>query len=289
MNPSKANDRVAAAVSLAGVGLGLYWMFTYSGPYRYLAELQLKWFGSYVPKLTVILIVLAFLGIAAIAKLVLRGAERPAPAMPQGYVGTSPASGVTGTPVGGGNSLLASPYMRLWFLVIPLGMGGYLYFNAAQAGELQQLQVQDFDEGRVTSRVLYADVRGHLSGKYMIKDNYMYIPMLDSATSGQAHVLIGVDKNKAKTYLQAQADGTFAVRGMAQRDLEAEVRVAFQKHQIPLAENCWVVRAGRDPMSDRKFALFLIALSAVLGAGLGGWLAYKNKQNVAPQPVRANP
>ena len=287
MNANKANDKTAIAVSLVGIGAAFYWMFTYSGPYRFLAELQLKWFGWYVPKLTLILIVLGFLGVAGAVKVVFRGAERPAPAMPQAGMASAAGSGVAANPVTG-NAVVLSPYGRMWFLLIPLVMGGYFYFNATQAGELQQLQVQDFDGGRVTSRVLYADVRGHLSREYMIKDKYMYIPMLESANSGPAHVLIGVNKDKTKTYLQAQGDGVFAVRGIVQRDLEGDVRVAFEKNHIPLAENCWVVHTGRSPKSDRDVALFLIGLTALMAAGLGGWLAYKNKKSTASQPVRVN-
>lgn len=286
VNP-KLNDKMAVVVSLAGVGLALYWMFTYSGPYRFLAELQLKWFGWYVPKLTVIVIAMGFLGIAALAKVLFRGAERPAPSMPQANTGTNPGAGVAAKSSDDRNVLLLSPYLRLWFLVIPLGMGAYFYFNATQAGELQQLQVQDFDGGRVKSRVIYADVRGHLSRNYMMKDDYMYIPMLDSAAPGPAHVLIGVDKKQTKTYLQMQSDGMFVVRGMVQRDLEGDVRVAFEKDGIPLAQNCWVVHTGRDPRGDRMIGLIVIGLTAVFGVGFGGWLIHRNKRRLtAAQPVQ---
>jgi hypothetical protein len=52
MNSNQPKDKLAIAVSIVGLALGFYWMFTYSGPYRYLAEWQQKWLGWYAPKLT---------------------------------------------------------------------------------------------------------------------------------------------------------------------------------------------------------------------------------------------
>jgi hypothetical protein len=288
MNASNTKDKTAIAVSIVGVGLALYWMFTYSGPYRYLAEWQLKLFGAYVPKLTVLAIAMGFLGIAAVVKVLFRGAERPAPSLPPGSSAAAVGAGGFAQPNSvAGNAWLSSPYVRLWFLLIPVGLGAYFYFNASQAGELQQLQVQDFGRGQVKSRVLYADVRGRLSRKYIMKDSYMYIPMLESAPTGSepAYVLIGVDKTKTKKYLQIQPDATFLVRGMVQRDLEGDVRVAFEKSGMPLADTCWVVHTGRDPKSDRQMGLILMAIGVVLAAGIGSWLSYKSKKSAAPQPV----
>jgi hypothetical protein len=294
VNANQPKDKLAVGVSVVGVGLALYWMFTYSGPYRYLAEWQQKWFGWYVPKLTVLVIVMGFVGIAAVVKVMFRGAEQPAPTLPQGSASTVSGIGIALRPnSGAGNGWLVSPYARLWFLVIPLVMGGYFYFNAAQAGELQQLSVQDFDGGQVKSRILYAEVRGRLSRKYMMKDTYMYIPMLEPVVSGTpassrpAHVLVGVDKAQTKKYLQVQADNTFVVRGMVEKGPEGDVRAAFEKNGISLAETCWVVHTGRDPKGDRKLGLILMAISGLLAAGLGSWLSQRSKKNAAAQPMQA--
>ena len=281
MSANKLNDKTAIVVSLLGVGASLYWMFTYSGPYRYLAELQLKLFGWYVPKLTMLVIVLGFLAIAAVIKAIFRGAERPAPTMPQPQT-TAPAQPATAPAAN------LPPYWRVAFFVVPLGLGCWMYFNAVQAGQLRQLNVADFGNGRVTSRVLYADIRGHLGESYMMKDNYYYIPMLASDGSPErAHVLIGVNKNQIKNYLHRDADGSFNVRGMVDRNLEGDMRAAFEKNKIPLAETVWVLHTGRDPVSDQKLGLGLIGFSIVVGALLGVLLANRAKKAALAQPAPA--
>ena len=296
MNTNQPKNKMAIAVTIVGLGLAFYWMFTYSGPYRYLAEWQQKWFGWYVPKLTMLVIVMGFVGIAALVKAVFRGAERPAPTLPQdNWSSGSGMAGALNPSSSASNAWLTSPYARLWFLAIPLGMGAYFYFNAAHAGELKQLQVEDFSGGQVKARVLYAEVRGHLSRKYIMKDNYMYIPMIETlqpissgaaaTASAPTHVLIGVDKNQTKKYIRMDADSYFVVRGMAETGPEGDVRAAFEKSGIPLAETCWVVHTGRDPKSDRQLGLILMAGSGVLGAVLGGWLSQRSKKNAAAQAV----
>src|SRR5579864_539006 len=124
MSILQANKKTDIAVAVGMLGASFYWMFTYSGPYRYLAELQLKWFHQYVPKLTLLAIMAGLLALLALAKAVLRGAERPAPSMPQL---NSPAMAASvGTSTGqSASDLFASPFWRLWFLAIPLIMGGY--------------------------------------------------------------------------------------------------------------------------------------------------------------------
>jgi hypothetical protein len=227
----------------------------------------------------VLIIVLGFLAIAAGVKLIFRGAERPAPTMPQPQAALPQTSAVA--------AVNLASYWRAALFLVPLGLGCWMYFNAAQAGQLRQLEVTDFDNGRVTSRVVYADVRGHLGESYMMKDSYYYIPMLVSEGSSQpAHVLVGVNKNQLKSYLHQDADGSFNVRGMAERNLAGDMRVAFEKNNIPLADNVWVLHTGRNPVTDQKFGLALIAFSVVVGALLGAFLAYRAKKSAAPQPAR---
>ena len=50
---------------------------------------------------------------------------------------------------------------------------------------------------------------------------------------------------------------------MVDRNLEGDMRVAFEKNKIPLADTVWVLHTGRNPASDQKFGLGLIAFSVV--------------------------
>src|SRR5436190_982229 len=56
---------------IATMGLTFYFMFTYTGPFKWIAELQLKWMESYSEKLTfVVTMLVLFVPLAVLWKFV---------------------------------------------------------------------------------------------------------------------------------------------------------------------------------------------------------------------------
>jgi len=281
MNPeTPKNSRLAAVAVAAMVGITLYWTFTYSGPYRYLAELQLKWMGYYVPKLTAMVIILGFLAIAGVIKVILRGAERPVPGPANGPVAAVPVT----------NTAVPQPwlqYVRYAAPLIVVGIGGWMYFNGTQAGGLQQLTAVDFGSGKPQSRIVYADVRGHLSRTYRSKESYLYIPMYTEA-NGKAPVrlVVGVNERDANKRLHAEADGSVIVRGIADKGLEGDVKYAFEKNGMSVADTVWVVHAGRAPGDDRMAGTIMMAIGVALAGLFFAVDSYKKRKNAAMRPVQ---
>lgn len=281
MNPEtpKTNKFVTAAV-IAMVGTTLYWTFTYSGPYRYLAELQVKRLGYYVPKLTAMAILLSFLAIAGVIKVVLRGAERPVP---------GPASApVAAIPVN--NAAVPQNWLRYVRYAAPLivvGFGGWMYLNGTQAGNLQQLTAVDFESGKLQSRIVYADVRGHLSNTYLSKENYLYIPMYTEEKGKlPVRLVVGVNERDANKRLRADADGSITVRGIADKGLEGDVKYAFEKNGMAVADTVWVVHAGRAPGDDRMAGLIMMAIGVALAGVFFAVDSYKKRKSAAVSPIQ---
>lgn len=281
MNPGnpKAN-KLAAAAMLGTVAITLYWTFTYSGPYRYLAELQLKWFGYYVPKLTAIVIILGFLLIAALLKVVFRGAERPVPGAANTPTPTMP----------GFRPAAPQPwlqYVRYAGPVIVLGIGVWAYYNGTHAGSLQQLSALDFQNGNLQGRIVYADVRGHLSDMYLVQEHYLYIPMTADGKEGSpVRLLVGVNENQMKKYLHREDDGTFTVRGVADKGLQGDLKYAFEKNGMTVAEPAWVVHTGRAPGDDRTIGMVLAGLSIVFAGLIFAFDSYKKRKNATVRPLQ---
>lgn len=281
MNPgTPKNNKVAAVAVVASVGITLYWAFTYSGPYRYLAELQLKWMGYYVPKLTVMVIILGFLAIAGLIKLVLRGAERPVPGPANAPAATVPAN----------NAAVPQTwqqYVRYTAPLVVVGFGGWMYFNGTQAGSLQQLTAVDFESGKLQSRIVYADVRGHLSGTYLSKENYLYIPMYTQANGkSPVQLVVGVNEKDADKRLHVETDGSVTVRGIADKGLEGDVKYAFEKNGMIVADTVWVVHVGRAPGDDRIAGLVMMAIGVLL-AGLFFLIdSYRKRKKAAASPIQ---
>lgn len=281
MNPEtpKTNKLVPAAVVVM-VGITLYWTFTYSGPYRYLAELEVKWLGYYVPKLTAMVIILGFLLIAGAIKVVLRGAERPVPGSANGAATAAPAN----------NAAVPQPWMQYVRYIAPLivvGFGGWMYFNGTQAGNLQQLTAVDFASGKLQSRIVYADVRGHLSRTYLSKENYLYIPMYTEANGKfPVRLVVGVNEKEANRRLHVEPDGSVTVRGVADKGLEGDVKYAFEKNGMAVADPVWVVHTGRAPGDDRIAGTIMMAIGVALAGVFFAVDKYKKRKNTAVAPVQ---
>src|SRR6266487_5391751 len=57
----KELSRPALVGTIALVAISFYFMFTYTGPFQWLAELQLRWMNSYSEKFTLLLTMLVLI------------------------------------------------------------------------------------------------------------------------------------------------------------------------------------------------------------------------------------
>jgi hypothetical protein len=225
-------------------------------------------------------------------KLLFRGAERPVPGMPTVPIAT-PAIAPTAIPA------TAIQEAERWqrycrysvMYAAPLflfGTGAHSYYNGTHVGSLQQLSAADFQSGKLQARLAYADVRGHLSGHYLSKNYYLYIPMASEKNSASpVQLLVGVNENEKQKYLHRETDGTFIVRGVADKGLPGDVKYAFEKNGVAVANPVWVVHAGRDPSSDRTSGLVMMGLGIVVAGLVFSWQSYRKRKRAAAQPVQA--
>lgn len=175
MNPVKPQiSRAVVLVMLLLGGITSYWMFTYSGPYRYVAELQMNWFGSYSRADTVGIVALGWVVVTGAIKLVLTGPDRD---MSRRFHTLTRTPAVAWAEIKAAIPESAPRFIRFTAVFSLLGIGGWAYYNGTHAGSLQQLNAVDFQSGKVQARVVYAEVRGHLSKDYVSSDYYLYIPM----------------------------------------------------------------------------------------------------------------
>jgi hypothetical protein len=291
------NGKWIALAGLALLGLTFYWMFTYSGPYRYLAELQLQWFGSYDRNITCLLVLsglifgslFGLLGLVVTTKFLFHGAEGLVPGMPT-------ASAATPDPAIQMVERWRRNLLPVFLYGIPLvlfGIGAYSYYNGTHEGNLRQLTAADFQSGKLQARPVYADVRGHLSDQYISKDYYLYFAMTSEAnTASPAPLLVGVGENEAAKCLHREADGTYTVRGVADKGLiglgqEGDVKYAFEKIGIALADPVWVVRAGRDPSNDRMVGLSVMGGAVIFAALAFAWLSQQKRKRAASPAMQA--
>jgi hypothetical protein len=230
--------------------------------------------------------------IAAIQAFLLKGAEMPAPGMPAAAADTRVAANDSQEPQLPYLPLpfLWSRYIQYIFILLAcfviLGMGAYRYYNGTHAGSLRQLSAADFQSGKLQSRLVYAEVRGHLNKPYLSKDNYLYLPMTtEENATGPVTLVVGINENEIRKYVHREADGTYGVRGIADKRLEGDVKYAFEKNGTRMADTVWVVHAGRAPSDDKRAGLTMTGLGVALAAFLFALESYRKRKRVVSQSL----
>jgi hypothetical protein len=129
--------RLVGGVLMVGVFvLTFYFMFTYTGPFQWLAETQLRWWGSYEEKLT-FLFTFILLGLpAGAAVLVLKKLS--------GDKGHAAIEGFKGSVVG---DVLARLPFLVWRGVGFLGLGGFMWWESTKVGTLAQVSSTQLETG----------------------------------------------------------------------------------------------------------------------------------------------
>src|SRR5687768_9953774 len=180
---------LALAIMIGTAALAIYWDHTYSGPYRWLAELQLKWFGQYEKTITFLLAIMILLApfgaLLGAYKLVTRGRRRAVAA-------TLGQAADTSTPPPPQPSTWASQRDVLDRYFVPIGItlfGAVLLFLGVQkwhvarnAGEMIHAEARDFETGslpgpwvKVTGQPLLEQVLSTDSSRANAKH---YIPLV---------------------------------------------------------------------------------------------------------------
>lgn len=274
-----------AGIILAG-GLTFYWMQTYTGPFEWFAELQLRWMGQYTEKLTFMLTFLVAYGVLALLYLPVRRVLRSGSGGPAGAGGGRDLSGLSGSLVAG--------LVGLGFAVA----GAVQYFRAQHAGELADTPVAQLEAGQAPAsrwvRVSgYAVPDAALTMESNRKKSY-YVPVVSSLTldpsKSKIHLFLKYDDNRS---LPGQSEQPVTFQGMIEHnDLPGPLRVTLERQSAIDPDNYYVLEPNKTPakaMSDAKIMSY-IGL-AIFGIGIilaiVAWL--RRPAGVAPVNRDATP
>jgi hypothetical protein len=268
----KQLSRPALFGTIALVALSFYFMFTYTGPFQWLAELQMKWMSSYSEKMTLILTVFVlFLPAAAIWKIVAVAVKKGGPGggASAGAGGGAPAEAKHHKP-----RFTHLPPIAVLPLVgvIALGIGSFMYWRGATAGSLTAVTVKDLEDGKkpVSS---YLTLEGAAVWEEAItfqkSGKESYVPVISRSWKG----------GPVAAYLECNEDdlprppGPLELKtftGMTEvGGLPGPVRVAFEKTLFKPAGGYLVLAIHDDPAKLMKFAKWpMIVGAALLAAGL---------------------
>lgn len=265
----KELSRPALIGIVALIALSFYFMFTYTGPFQWLGELQLRWMNSYNEKLTLILTMFALiLPAAAIWKIVQVGVKTIGP-------GGSATVGETAVYRKARNIHL--PRMLLLPLVgsIVLGLGAFNYWRGMTAGPLTAVKAKELEDGKKPASS-YLTIEGVPVWDEAVTFNKSgkdsYFPVVSQDWKG-GPVAVYVECNEDDLPHPPGPLEMKTFTGMTEvGGLPGPVRVGFEKSLFKPAAGYRVLAIHDEPAKLMNFAKWPTIVGAgLLAAGLLVW------------------
>lgn len=270
-----AFDVVARIVGVGGLGATAYFWFSYSGTYRWLAELEISWHGAYRPLLTgtLTLLLLTAAPVGALY-LVLQRLRFLAPFSPTATSRDAPS-------YRGTSGYVAAVVVGIVFSVA----GAWQLWRGRGAGDAHQTySVADLAERAPQARSV--TLVGRLApesalsyverGREDVKHDF--VPLVPDAwtPSDPVRFLVAYRHfgNRVTPLPGAQEEVT--VTGLL--DASAVPGFLLERSNLRLASPHYVLFLGEMPRGTRRGGFFLLALGALLGGGLAGSTALRYRR-----------
>lgn len=252
------------------LGLGGYWWFTFSGPYRWLAEWQMSWMDAHYPAVT------ASIPIAL------------------GWVASDFAiSRMLGTRMLGRDEspLRALDGLKRLAPVAILAVGGVLAANwnrqIVDAGAL--LAATPADLAAHGDRAgLYLALTGVADPRMAVTkgDVYFALRQAGEGPDAPAVAVVAMREKEMQRLIRQNPDATLTAHGMAARDMDASMRRFFAQRGVPLAADPWVVRTWHTPRSMRTGLWLILGMTVVMAAAVAVLQALEARKAASRNPAR---
>lgn len=259
----------------------IYFAYTYSGPYQWIAELQIKYFGGYSRELT---LMLTALSLWIVLNLPVAMIVRVVEAM---WISPSPNS--TGAKKKDYYLLKsAGPYIVVLGL-IALAAGVYDYKHPIFPDELEQANVADF-EGHTRPSSTFLNLHGDPVWSAAIhwddtSAERIYVPLVSPTwkTGQPVSVFLSLGKSEFDQWSKDSKIRLF--RGIiSPAPLIGPVRVRLEKTAYLPAENAILFIRSDSPSSTDKLAMPTIAIGALIafiGLAYSIWNVWEHSRKSA--------
>lgn len=263
-----AGQVVALVISM---GVTFYLMFNYLGPYKWIAELQLRWMGSYSEKLTLILTGLPIWGLVLLVTWPVRRVFSAGGTAPRREMELSSAMIV---------------------LVVGLGFAffGMRKMHAAEAaGSLTPITVQSLEGGQappsawVRATGVPIDRAAMGFGKGGSKDEFVPVISSPEGELPASGVRLFLKVGSRSAYRSGPAPAEY--QGMLERaGLPGPVRVSMERNGLLKGGDYYVLELGQTPAGKARNARVLVWVGlcvSALGVAIG--IVARFRRYVAPQ------
>jgi hypothetical protein len=279
--PGTVRALILVPFLLAGLGVGVYGVWTYSGLYRWMVEGQGALMGEYVQPWTEVLAVAlpVLLGLLP-AGLILFALARLGvfPVPPDAGSGLPP--GPTPAAAAADQWIRAHKFRLLGVLLGLMGMagGGVIWLHGRSAGPLTDLRAADLEAGRAPASGWVRPLGLPLWDQRLDFDaNDSYAPVVSERWKPGDKVALFVRVASAPPPPPGplKGDGMLVVGG-----LPGPVRTGFEQSRLPPAEHHQVVYLDRTPENEMAIGVPLFGAGLILlllTSGVWAMLAVRDR------------
>lgn len=255
--------------------LACYWSFTYTGLYRWLAEIQIEWLGGYMPAVTFVytMLLTQFLGIMALGVLAL--------AMLALDVILVRCFGFSLTPLRKTSSRAESSvdhqettsmlsYMQaLGPAIVLIGVGLFICVPALTVGEITNIDVAAIESGAkpksrnvvLHGRLLLDVARSHGESA----NAHVFAPLVSDQWKPDTPVAVFVKLSEFDVHRHREEPDGESLKGVLRfRGLPGAVRTSFEKEGPRPGKNHWLLMFDHDTTVDIIGGGILVGIGLVL-------------------------
>lgn len=253
---------------IVGGGLTFYWMHTYTGPFEWFAELQLRLMGQYTEKVTFLLTFLVAYGALALVYLPVRWALRSGVA-----TGAAGAGANAAVPANRNLSRISGSFV-VGLVGLGFAVAGLVQYQRAQhAGELADVPITSLEGGKAPASRWVRVSGGYAVPEAVVtmqtnRNKSCFVPVVSSLTldptQSKIHLFLKYPDERS---LPGRSERPVVVQGMLEHnDLPGPLRVSLEREAAIDPNDYYVL----DPKQTPAKAMHDASIMAYIGLGMFG-------------------
>ncbi|MEH1885467.1 MULTISPECIES: hypothetical protein [unclassified Nostoc] len=257
----------------AYLALTIYWDFHYTGPVKFLGEMQMSLFGKQWQSVSLMILNLPVISLGTY----LRNRVQSQNPDKEFSAKWNVIDDLTN------NRLLKNALMPIIILIIGLIM---LNITLAQSfsKDIGTINIAQLNSGKIAEHSFYANISGYPDPNALVtqKGNRMprvYIALRENSQSNTpVHLIISLDKDDIEEYVHKDPKSeTVTVSGFVTEGGEGEVRTWLEKQGVAIADSYWTI-VPRVNLSNRSNGTYSSVFIPIAFISFAAFIFYRNSK-----------
>ncbi|WP_375466614.1 hypothetical protein [uncultured Nostoc sp.] len=257
----------------AYLALTIYWDFHYTGPMKFLGEMQISMFGKQWQAVSLMILNLPVISLVTY----LRNRVQSQNPDKEFSAKWNVIDDLTN------NRLLKNAIMPIIKIII-----GFVVLNITLAQsfgkDIGTINIAQLTSGKIAEHSFYANISGYPDPNVLVTQKGARMPRVyialreNSQSNTPVHLIISLDKGDIEEYVHKEPKSeTVTVSGFVTEGGEGEVRTWLEKQGVAIDESYWTIipRVNLSSRSSTKYFSIFIAIAFI---SFAAFIFYRNRK-----------